>query len=153
MVGGLVDAGWRALFESGSAHIVGLVREDGTPFATRGWGIRLAPDGSRATVLLGAGEVRGTFIAVTCTSVATLQGAQIKGPIESVRPANDADRAVLEQFCEEFFADVLAVDLISQAMMERLVPDELVACTFAIVEAYDQTPGPGAGRVLGTPVP
>src|SRR3954453_4564738 len=99
MVGGLVDAGWRALFESGSAHIVGLVRDDGTPFATRGWGIRFAPDGSRATILLAAGEAQGTLIAVTCTSVATLQGAQLKGPIESVRPADDADRAVLERFC------------------------------------------------------
>jgi hypothetical protein len=153
MVGGLLDASWRALFESGSAHIVGFVTDDGTPFATRGWGMRIADDGRRATILLGASEVRGTVIAVTCTSVATLQGAQVKGPIESVRPANDADRAVLDRFCEEFFADVLAVDLISQAMMERLVPDELVACTFSIVEAYDQTPGPGAGRVLGTPVP
>jgi hypothetical protein len=153
MVGGLLDASWRTLFESGSAHIVGLVKDDGTPFATRGWGIRVAADGSRATVLLAASEVLGSAIAVTCTHVRTLRSAQIKGTIESVRPTDDADRAVLERFCDEFFTDVLAVDLISRAMMERLVPDELVACTFTIVEAYDQTPGPGAGRVLGTAAP
>ena len=153
MVGGLLDASWRALFESGSAHIVGFVTDDGVPFAARGWGIRIAADGSRATILVAATEVRGSAIAVTCTSVTTLRSAQIKGTIESVRPMDDADRAVLDRFCDEFFTDVLAVDLISRTMMERLVPDELVACTFTIVEAYDQTPGPGAGRVLGTAAP
>src|SRR4051812_35481518 len=98
MVGGLLDAGWRALFESGSAHIVGFVSDDGMPFATRGWGMRVSEDGSRATILLGATEVRGSLMAVTCTDVATLRSAQIKGAVESVRPFEDADRAVLERY-------------------------------------------------------
>jgi hypothetical protein len=153
MVGGLLDDGWRAIFESGSAHIVGFASDDGMPFATRGWGMRVAEDGSRATILLGATEVRGSLIAVTCTDVRTLRGAQVKGAVLSVRPFEEADRPVLERYCDEFFNDVLEVDLISRTMMERLVPDELVACTFAISEAYDQTPGPGAGRPLGAPVP
>jgi hypothetical protein len=148
MVGGLLDASWRALFESGSAHIVGFVSDDGMPFATRGWGMRLAADGDRATILVGTSEVRGSRIAVTCTSVRTLRSAQVKGAIESVRPFEEADRPVLERYCDEFFDDVLEVDLISRTMMDRLVPDELVACTFTITEAYVQTPGPGAGRPL-----
>jgi hypothetical protein len=65
-----------------------------------------------------------------------------------VRPFEEADRPVLERYCDEFFDDVLEVDLISRTMMDRLVPDELVACTFTITEAYEQTPGPGAGRPL-----
>jgi hypothetical protein len=36
-------------------------------------------------------------------------------------------------------------------MLERIVPDVLLACTFTIAEAYDQTPGPGAGRPIEAP--
>jgi hypothetical protein len=153
MAGGLLDASWRALFESGSAHIVAFVSDDGTPFATRGWGMRLAEDGDRGTILVATSDVRGSRIAVTCTSVRTLRSAQVKGAIESVRAFEETDRPVLERYCDEFFDDVLEVDLISRTMMDRLVPDELVACTFTITEAYEQTPGPGAGRPLGEPVP
>jgi hypothetical protein len=163
MAGGLLDDDWKALFAAGSAHIVGLVTAAGAPFVSRGWGITFSPDGSHGTVLLGATEVealgypagdpRGSMIAMTCTHVRSLRSAQIKGPIESVRPGDAPDRAVLDRYCDQFFDAVLEVDMISRTLMERLVPDEIVACTFAIVEAYEQTPGPGAGRTLGTPVP
>jgi hypothetical protein len=32
--------------------------------------------------------------------------------------------------------------------MERMVPEDLVACAFEVVEAFDQTPGPDAGSRL-----
>jgi hypothetical protein len=35
----------------------------------------------------------------------------------------------------------------------RLVPVGFVACTIQIDEAYDQTPGPDAGRHLGGATP
>lgn len=32
--------------------------------------------------------------------------------------------------------------------MERLVPNDLVAYVFDVVEVYDQTPGPNAGAAI-----
>ena len=157
-----IDAEWVDLFEGGSAHIVGILRADGTPLATRGWGIRIS-GGTEARLLLGATEVAalghpkddpsGSTIAVTCSDVATLRSAQVKGPILSVEPATAADLEVKRRYCDGFFDAVVRVDVISRALMERMEPDEVVACTFTIEEAYEQTPGPGAGRRLGTPPP
>lgn len=157
-----VDVEWVDLFEGGSAHIVGLLRADGTPCATRGWGIRIS-DGTEARLLLGATEVAalgypgddltGSTIALTCSDIATLRSAQVKGPVRSVEPPTAEDLRVKQRYCDGYFDAVLRVDLISRALMERMEPDDVVACTFTIEEAYEQTPGPGAGRRLGTPPP
>jgi hypothetical protein len=159
----IVDDTVVELYAAGSAHLVGLVTADGQPFATRGWGISFAPDRRTATVLIAGPEIgrlgypdddpTGSTMAMTCTHVATLASAQLKGPIRAVRPTDPDDLALAEEYCDAFFTAVLEVDFIARELMERLRPDVLVACEFEIVEAYDQTPGPGAGRVLGTPVP
>ncbi len=47
----------------------------------------------------------------------------------------------------ELRADIPAVS--AKVLTERLRPAAYVACTVEIDEAYDQTPGPGAGARLG----
>jgi hypothetical protein len=146
------------LLESGSALIVGLVTAGGQPLAGRAWGMTMSERGARGRILvdprdlerLGHGwpDVVGTWIAVTGANVLTLSSAQVKGPVTALEPANHVDQETCARFCDQFFADVEVVDSIPRWMMERLVPAALVAVEFEVVEAYDQTPGPGAGGQL-----
>ena len=154
----MLEQGVIELLESGCALVVGLVTAEGHPLAARGWGLRLADGGARARVLVnpvdlerlghGRAQVPGTWIAVTGANVRTLSSAQLKGPVTAIDAVTDDDRDVCARYCEAYFDDVEVVDSIPRSLMERLVPDELVALRFDVVEAYDQTPGPGAGARL-----
>jgi hypothetical protein len=146
------------LLESGCGLVVGLVAPDGRPVATRGWGLDLAEGCERARVLLGAASFEavgygpagcvGRWVAATGSNVLSLASAQLKGPIAAVDPASPADHERMARYCHAFFDDVAVVDAIPRRLMERLVPTEIVVCTFEVVEAFDQTPGPGAGARL-----
>jgi hypothetical protein len=146
------------LLESGCGLIMGLVTAGGRPLAARGWGLTLAGQGQRGRILVGARDLEalghgwpsavGTWTAVTGADVLTLSSAQLKGPITAIEPVGEADRVRSARYCDAFFDAVAEVDSIPRHMMERLVPDDLVACEFEVVEAYDQTPGPGAGSRL-----
>ena len=148
------------LLESGCAMLVGFVTAAGTPFATRGWGMQVLDDGTRARVLVGRDEVAklgyppygeiSTVVAVTGCHVLTLRSTQLKGPIASIEPANDDDLVRMERYCDAFFDDVAVVDSVPRYLMERLVPATQLACTFEIIEVYDQTPGPNAGAPMAS---
>ncbi len=143
------------LLHSGCGLIVGLVAADGTPVSTRGWGLRLAEDERSARVLVGAGELAvahpdpqaalGSSIAVTGAHIRSLRSAQLKGTLTLVEAVGPADLERMARYRDQYFAAVAEVDDTRNAPMERFVPDEVVACEFDVHEAFDQTPGPGAG--------
>ena len=151
----VLDADLVEFLESGCSTIVGLVTADGEPYAPRGWAIEVLPP-NRLRLLVGAGAMaaagRGpddTFaIAVTGADVRTLRSVQLKGTAHGLEPPTAADLDRSQRFCDAFFADVEAVDAVPPALMERLVPSDLLACTVDVAELYDQTPGPAAGARL-----
>jgi len=144
--------------EAMNGLIVGLVRPDGSPIATRGWALRVEDRGRRVRLVLGStvlaeaghddASVIGTQIAVTGADIATLQSAQAKGAVLAVDAIDDEDRRRVEQYCESYFQAVEEVDSVPRHLMERIVPSAFVACTFELAECYDQTPGPDAGRAI-----
>lgn len=157
----MLDDDLIAFLESGCSTIVGLIAPSGEPFATRGWGIQVLDrdaDAPRLRLLLGAGALAsiGRFagdavpfaIALTGAHVQTLRSVQVKGSAQDLEPVTADDEECSRRFCEAFFDDVRSADDIPRALMERLVPAELVACTVDVAELYDQTPGPGAGAPL-----
>jgi len=156
----LLDDGWRAHLESGTAHVAGLLRADGRPFVTRAWGMAVDVDTGAGRVVLSAAEVAvlgyanddlaGMPIALTATDVRTLRSIQLKGPVVGLDPVDEADRARVAAYCDDFFTAVAETDGIPPVLMARTIPDALVACRFVVTEAFDQTPGPGAGRPLGS---
>ncbi len=138
-----------------AALIVGAVGADGRPFSARGWGIVVDGTTGRSRLLLDAGDLDrlahladGGAIAVTGSDVPTLRSCQLKGRVEAFDAVTDDDLAHSADHCEGFFADVERTDHLPSWKMDRLRPDDLVACTFTIEEVYDQTPGPQAGRPL-----
>jgi hypothetical protein len=143
------------------ALIVGLILEDGAPYATRAWGLRVEDadpgDGLVAVVqlLLPAddrtgieGAAAGRAVAVTAADVMTLVSAQFKGRSLGTGPVTDEDLAVSERYFDGFSDAVARSDGQPRELLGRLVPHELVRCTVEVHEAYDQTPGPGAGQEI-----
>jgi hypothetical protein len=160
-VAGTETETWVVDLARGTGHIVGMVSADGAPVVTRAWGVAVLDGGLRARLLLGAVEVGalgapagdpvGTDLALTSTDIRTFRSVQVKGPIESVEAVDADDIGVAATYRSAFFADCHDMDQLPYELLERIVPDELVAFTFRIREAFDQTPGEGAGRPLPMP--
>jgi hypothetical protein len=142
-----------------AALIVGVVGADGRPFAARGWGLEVLDPGSgRARLLLDAADLDrlahlagGGALAVTGSDVPSLRSCQLKGRVDGFEVATDDDLAHSAAYCAGFFGDVERTDHLPPWKLERLRPDELVACLLTVEEVYDQTPGPAAGRPLRAP--
>lgn len=145
----------RELAERGCALVVGTVGPDGSPYASRGWGLTLTPaTTSPVRLLLDAGDAVTLAnlrrdgdgrVAITGADVVTLRSFQLKGRVVAIEDADDEDRAKVDRYCDDFFTDIEATDGTPRVLTERLRPAAYVACTVEIEEAFDQTPGPGAG--------
>jgi hypothetical protein len=137
-----------------------MTMADGSPLPMRGWGAAVHDSQPVLRVLLdaadvdrlvdGGSELVGSWIAYTTAAVRTLTSFQLKGRISVVEPATDQDRRTYARYVDEYYTAVLEADFIRREMMERMEPENLVAIEFAVEELFDQSPGPGAGRVYGT---
>lgn len=151
------DAETIAFLEAGCALIIGTVEPGGKPRSGRGWGITLLDgDARRVRLLLDAEDdvtlanaEAGGAIAVTVADVLTLRSVQLKGRVIGVEPASADDETTLERYCDKLFTDIADTDGTPREVSERLVPLGVVACTVEVDDAYDQTPGPAAGRAIG----
>jgi hypothetical protein len=162
----VLDPDLVSLLEGGCALIVGVSTADGLPFASRAWGLQIAPpaadDGEDASFrirfFLGDDDhvvldrvAAGAPIAVTGADVITLRSVQLKGTALGVAPATDEDRERSARYFNAFAADIAQADGQPRHLLARLVPPGIVACTAVATEAYDQTPGPRAGSEVATP--
>ena len=143
------------LFAPGSALIVGTVDSDGAPYAIRAWGATVVDDGAGLRVYVDADDpqvvprlVASAAVAVTGGDVKTLASAQVKGRVRVMDDLTAMDIATRERATEAFVREVHETDHTPREMLERMVPERFVACTLAIEELYDQTPGPAAGQTL-----
>ncbi len=153
----MVDVELAAFAAAGRALIVGAVEPDGAPYAARGWGFVLDPDGI-PMVVVDADDERGRdalrpggSIAVTAADVRTLRSIQFKGAVDALSDATDADAAVIEHYLHEFYTTIAETDAIPIETLQRISPTRYLRCRFDCHDLFDQTPGPGAGAPVGTP--
>lgn len=157
----LLETEMEAFLHSGCALIVGLVRADGSPHATRGWGLTVLDghtqgDGAaRLRLLLDAGDTAALrqlatscAIAITAADVRTLRSVQLKGRSLALEPVTDADRERYEDYADRFFADIEDSDRTPRRLLDRMRPIDVVPCIVEATELFDQTPGPSAGGRL-----
>lgn len=157
MAGAGVDADTVAFLEGGCALIVGTVGADGSPHASRGWGLDvLGVDPLRFRLLLDATDERaredlaaGRPVAVTGADVVTLSSMQLKGTPEGVESAGRAGVERCGRYVDAFYRDITETDGTPRAVLERITPDELVAVVVTVADHFDQTPGPDAGSRVG----
>ena len=154
-----VDEELRALIEGGCAIVIGTRDAHLSPEIARGWGARLLPDRRTIEVCIGLPSGRRTLsnladngqIAVTCVRPSDYRQVQIKsGDVETLDPTPD-DRAWVERHRDAFRREVAEVGIAAElchGFWSHDVPAALVKLRIVLAHAFDQTPGPDAGRPL-----
>jgi hypothetical protein len=115
----------------------------------------VGPDGRRLTVFLPVATSETSLanlrengaIAVVMSQPLTHRTVQLKGRAETIRAARDDEREAVERSAAGFDAEVEAFGL-PPAAVRRRTKWPCHAVTFAVAEAYEQTPGPRAGEPL-----
>jgi hypothetical protein len=138
-----------------------LVNDHGHPVVGRAFGARSLSDeplrfdlllGEALLASLGRGPGSPPFaIAVTLSAIALFRSIQLKGTASDVRlpepehvAAAVADNAVLFEALHQHAGAL-------QTPFDLVMPRHVLTVTVEVAEAFDQTPGPGAGRALGSP--
>jgi hypothetical protein len=152
----MFDAQTVALLESGCSICVATVGADGAPYASRAFGIDVAPERSHVRLLLDADDEgtlanlrRGSPIAVTGVDVTTMRAIQVKGLTdEPERTTAPSDVARANTHIDHLIANIHSLEGTPTGLVERMRPTAFAVCTVAVTEVFDQTPGPVAGSLL-----
>jgi hypothetical protein len=141
--------------ESGVAVLIGTGDAEGRPRIDYGWGPRVRPDGVTVDVFLDleradralANLQENNKIAMTVGDPVSYRSVQLKGVHHETRAANDDDRAWVGRHREEFLASTSLVGDPPNTI-RNLWLDDVVRVAFVVDSAFDQTPGPEAGKPL-----
>jgi hypothetical protein len=128
------------------------------PHLMQALGLRVSPGRDRVTVLLTRSTSRAVLddiaangvVAVVVSEPSTHATAQLKGSDAVVEPAAPGDLALVEAHAERFADEIATIGLsrpLAHAILDRAGGD-LVAVSFTPTQAFEQTPGPRAGRAI-----
>lgn len=138
--------------------LVGSCSAECVPSVARAYGCRVTPDRRSITVFLSVAQAQqvlrdlraGGGIAVVFSRPRTHETVQLKGARVQIAPLADGDRETMRTYGRSFGEEVGAVGFgapFQNAIMSG-VEDEAVAVSFTPSAAFEQTPGPSAGRPL-----
>lgn len=144
------------LFDVGSALIVATVAADGEPRACRASAWSLVDRATaRVRVAVSADDPvtvanlePGAPVAVTGADVATLRSIQLKGHVATVEEPGVADLDLVDRHNQELVAQIELTDEHPREIVLRFMPSTVLMVELLVDEAFDQTPGPGAGSTL-----
>jgi len=151
----LIDDDLRAFILGPVSAFLGTADSLGTPDVTRVCGL-VALDDHRMRILIGseASTARsnatvGAHVAVIVTDITNYRSVQWKGSVVTpVEPRTSGDLVVADRHVEGFVEASPIVGL-DPAIAADIFPADVVALVVELTEAFDQTPGPGAGLPLG----
>ena len=151
----MLDYGTIAAFLDSGVSMVGASANDElVPEAFRMWGASLGEGGVlRALVSSDAAQTfehlqEGTLLCMTFTDVLNLRSMQVKGrSVGAVEPPGPADLADTERYYE-LLRPKSRQNGTPPALLEAIRPRSVFVVSIVVDEAYDQTPGPLAGRPL-----
>ncbi|HET7202541.1 MAG TPA: hypothetical protein VFI92_04155 [Steroidobacteraceae bacterium] len=147
-----------AFIQGGVSVVVSARNEALVPDVLRGCGCRVSRDRRRVTVLAESARsgdvldgVRANgMIAVVFSQPSTHRTLQLKGSDATVARATAADQRTARRHLEAWMADMQRIGY--DPVFTRAARGDgadLVAITFSVAAAFEQTPGPAAGRRLG----
>lgn len=140
--------------ESGVSLLIGSRDAALRPASARGFGVEIDAPGGRATVFLPASGSALTLsnlrdngqIALTFSRGFDHRSLQVKGQILSITDTNEQQRAVQARYFAAFSEGLIFIGHREQLLRRiRYYPSH--ALSFRLESMFDQTPGPGAGRV------
>ena len=148
-----------AFEEAGASVNVGLVDDDGRPLAARGFGLAVVePEPLQVELLVPVVTLEAVgrtiasppfAIAVTVSAIALFRSTQLKGTVRELRPPTDGQVNHARQQVTTLFEALHRITGEDLSILPSVMPESLLVATIAVAEAYDQTPGPGAGRTVG----
>jgi hypothetical protein len=148
-----------AAFIQGGVSVVVSTRDDAlVADVARGCGCRVSRDRRRVTVLVEYArsgcvlenvQANG-HVAVVYSQPSTHRTLQLKGTDARVARAAPSDLRVSQRHLEAWIADMQRLGYgASFGRAVRGAGTDLAAITFSVAAAFEQTPGPAAGRRLG----
>jgi hypothetical protein len=149
-----LDEAMKDFLAGGVAVQVGTASNAGKPQAANAWGPRVNPNGT-VTVFLDTDASGPTLanlamngrIAVIFADPITYRSIQFKGKwLTSAVPTED-ERAWVRRHRDLFASTTVLVGDNPEAMRNRWLQDT-TRIDFSVERAFDQTPGPNAGREL-----
>lgn len=154
----LIDEELAAFLQSGQSLHVASRGENLAASLDRALGCRVSADRRRVTVFIlashGAAMLedfgRNGAIAFVASQPSTHRTVQLKGVDAVAGPVEPGDAALLARQADGFARDLVALGY-AESLPRLLVegdPGDVVAVTFTPVQAFVQTPGPGAGAPM-----
>lgn len=152
----LINAELAQFIRGPVSAMLGTADAMAVPDATRIAGVA-ALDGRRLRVLISpeartarANALTGARAAVLVTDIVTYRSLQWKGRVVSAgEERTPGDLALLHRHVETFCEASPRVGMPGE-FVPRLFPLDVVPLVIEVDALYDQTPGPGAGRRVGT---
>ena len=151
-----IDDELRTFLQGGGALVIGTHDGSLNPEITRGWGLRVL-DRSTVELCVGLPSSENTLrnleangrIAATFVAPGVYRQVQLKGRLLAVVEPAPEDREWVERSHRGFRDSVEPVGIPAPLAPRFWNYDEgLAKVRFVVEEAYDQTPGPRAGRPL-----
>ncbi len=150
-----IDADLKEFVESGVAVLVGTGDAQRRPHVTYGWGPRVRDDSSTIDVFIDEARAAQTLanarengrVAMTIADPVSVRSVQFKGTFIDTGEATPEDIAWVQRHREAF---VVTTSLVGDppAIIRGLWMDDVVRLSFRAELAFDQTPGPNAGKPL-----
>ncbi|MGE0226935.1 MAG: pyridoxamine 5'-phosphate oxidase family protein [Dehalococcoidia bacterium] len=146
----------RELIESGVAVSVATADASGRPHLNTAWGPRIAPNGVTASVFIDRARSGPTLddltttkqIAMTIGDPVSYRSIQLKGTATGVvLQPDEGDRNWVRLHREAFMVSTALIGD-PPALSRNMWTEDVVRVDFAVEQAFDQTPGPDAGRPL-----
>ena len=150
-----IDADLKAFIESGVAVLVSTGDAERRPCVTYGWGPRVREDGRTIDVFLDEPRAGQTLanaranghMAMTVAGPVSYRSVQLKGIFAESGDATADDEAWVVKHREAFVIETSLVGDPPDAIRGMWM-DDIVRLSFVAERAFDQTPGPGAGKPL-----
>ena len=141
------------LLQTGVSVVVGTRDGSLMPECTRAWGIRVEADHTSVTIFLAeifAGLTvenlrENGMVAVSCARPTDHIACQLKGRVRTIRSADSQDRDASRRWHRQFQEELAAIGA-PRELSGAWIVEPTVAIEIKVTEAFDQTPGPGAGR-------
>ncbi|MCS6287898.1 MAG: hypothetical protein H8K10_02845 [Nitrospira sp.] len=141
------------LLQTGVSVIVGTRDSTLMPESTRAWGIHVGKNRDSVTIFLTEAISRKTIenlkenglVAISCTRPTDHVACQLKGRLQTIRPAGQRDRKNSSDWHREFVEELVAIGVPAD-LCEAWITAPALAIDIDVTDVFHQTPGPGAGE-------
>jgi hypothetical protein len=152
----VIDDDLKQFLESGVAVSVATADASGHPHVTMAWAPQVTAGGRHIAVYIEEPRVARVLadleetvrMAVTVGSPVSYRSVQLKGPCVATRAAGPGDEPWIVAHREAFTSETMLVGDPLPTIRNLYMEAPMLRFEIAVEQAFNQTPGPDAGRPL-----